>query len=95
MSKQRTSDEMFPLIASWEKSGESQWSFCESVGLSMGVFSYWRKKYQLSFLEEEPVFRELVPSLSTSVEICYPNGVVIRLPSTGSLSVVKSLIELT
>lgn len=49
MNHRRSSDEMFPLIASWETSGISQESFCNLHGLSIGTFSYWRKKYQQQF----------------------------------------------
>ena len=45
MKARRNSREMFPLIAEWERSGQTQQNFCDEHGLNLGLFSYWRKKY--------------------------------------------------
>lgn len=96
MSNRRTSEEMFPLIAEWESSNENQIQFCQSKGINPSVFSYWRKKY----LEEQSVdttcFTEIAPpELQDKIEVCYPNGVHIKLPtSSSSLATLQALIQL-
>ena len=40
----RTSKEMYPLIAQWEKSGKSKQRFCEEIPMNIHTFKYWLKK---------------------------------------------------
>ena len=40
----RTSEEMYPLLSKWEKSGKSQKAFCESFGIKLHTFKYWMQK---------------------------------------------------
>ena len=42
----RASATMYPLIRAWEMSGQSQYTFSKSRGLSPGVFGYWLRKYR-------------------------------------------------
>lgn len=37
--------EMFRLIAAWEKSGQKQPDFCAAHGIHLGKFGYWRTKW--------------------------------------------------
>lgn len=42
----RTSDQMFPLVESYESSGQLQKEFCEHHEINIGTFQYWLKKYR-------------------------------------------------
>lgn len=40
--------QMFSLIAAWEKSGQNQVDFCAAHGVSVSKFGYWRTKWLAS-----------------------------------------------
>ena len=40
----RTADQMYPLMASYETSGQTQTEFCVDHELNQGVFQYWFKE---------------------------------------------------
>ena len=42
----RTADQMYPLMASYETSGQTQTEFCVDHEKKWGVFQYWLKKYR-------------------------------------------------
>ena len=87
---------MFPLVEQWLSSGESQSAFCARHGIKVGVLSYWLKQYRsqkLSSLEGDGFSRLRVGSAEASdLEVCYPNGVRIRLGSSVSASFVLQLV---
>jgi len=73
MSKRKASREMFSLIREWESSNEKQQSFCQSRGISLSVFAYWRKKYIENKSIQAPHFTEILTEVSEKIEVCYPN----------------------
>ncbi|MGL1885812.1 MAG: transposase [Reichenbachiella sp.] len=86
---------MFPLITEWEASQENQYQFCDSRGLSPSVFSYWRKKYLEDQTPDNPSFTEILPEVDAKIEVCYPNGVKVNLPQSGSsLATIQALLRL-
>jgi hypothetical protein len=95
MGGRRKKESMFELMRQWEECDEDRISFCKSNGLALATFSYWRTKYRKS--QEASASRgfvELKPISSLSLEIIYPNGVIIRLPQSSSLSDLKALVQL-
>ncbi len=95
MSIRWKEEEMFSLIGQWEESDEDRATFCKKRGLTVATFSYWRTKYLKSQKSNTPQgFVELKPLSRMPVEIVYPNGVIIRLPSSSSASDLKALIQL-
>lgn len=94
MGAQRKETEMFNLIRLWEESDENRETFCKANNLTISTFSYWRTKYRKSQADTLDGFIELKPSSGSVVEIVYPNGVIIRLPHTTTLSEMKALIRL-
>ena len=91
----RKEKDMFDLISRWENSDEDRTTFCNAHGVTLFTFSYWRTKYLKS--QGTPTasgFFELKPAIPKCLEIVYPNGVVVRLPHTSSLSELKALIQL-
>lgn len=96
MSKQRTKEEMFAVVEQWESSGLTQQSFCASMGFAVSVFAYWRKKYRDEYQEKEAcAFTEIRPDPSSPIEICYPNGIIIRLSEANALTTVKALLNMS
>jgi len=94
--KRRTREEMFPIIEAWQESGLSKKSFCEEQGIIKSVFFYWCRRYRE---ENEP--GGFVPlNLGTSpafapghsIEIQYPNGVLVRLPANTPTNLVRQFI---
>jgi guanylate kinase len=87
----RTQDQMFSVVERWKSSGLSQKAFCESEELASSVFAYWHKKYKEQFQESASGFVEIDSHGTDKVEICYPSGVILRLPEV-SVSTIKSLL---
>ncbi|TRX46439.1 hypothetical protein FNH22_30785 [Fulvivirga sp. M361] len=95
MNKRKTKEEMYRLVSAWEQGGQTRAAFCQSHGLSLGTFAYWRSKYQEEHASGSAAFLELGDQVSEQIEITYPNGVIVKLPVGGSLSDVRSLIGLS
>lgn len=86
-------EQMLNLVSEWRESGLSQQRFCKQHNLTLGKFSYWvaqsKPKDSSGFVALKPV-----PGPgSESLEIHYPNGVVVKLGSI-DLMVVSGLIGL-
>jgi hypothetical protein len=94
MGTQRKESEMFELIRHWEESDEDRATFCKANNLTISTFSYWRTKYRKSQATSSNGFIELKPTSPSALEIVYPNGVVIRMPPTTTLSALKALIRM-
>jgi len=86
--------EMFSLIAEWESSGLDRSSFCELHDIKVSKFSYWRTRYKKSqpLSPNTTNFVKLQPSLESSVEVIYPNGVKVVLPSVNDTATISALI---
>jgi len=90
--------EMFSLIGKWKKSGIRQKDFCDRHDISLHAFYYWLRKYKQNHQTSENGFVpvEIEPMGNNSKEdihIHYPNGVLITLDKTVSLSRIKALIK--
>jgi len=94
MGTQRKEAEMFNLIRQWEESDENREAFCKANNLTISTFSYWRTKYRKSQAGTLDGFIELKPSSGSVLEIVYPNGVMLRMPPTTTLSELKVLIRM-
>jgi hypothetical protein len=94
--RRRTKEEMFPVVESWQTSGLSKKAFCEEQGIIKSVFLYWCRKYMEE--NEQCGFVPLTTggplSLTQihSIEIQYPNGVVLKLPSNTPVSLVRQYV---
>ena len=99
--RQRKKEEMYPLVAKWQKSGQSKLHFSQSHGLKAHTFHYWIKKYEKekgvkSATNSKDKFIPLpVRSIpSTQIELSYPNGVRIQIMGQVSSDYVGQLIKL-
>jgi hypothetical protein len=89
MKREERYEMMRRLVSEQEISGELQHDFCHSRGISLSVFRYWKRKIKEEVSAGEkpsgtasnflPVFSSGGSSFSSGVEICYPNGVLLRL----------------
>jgi transposase-like protein len=89
---------MFAMVKTCHESGLSRKAFCKEHGISQAVFYYWQKQYQESLTQNHvgfiPLNTHRVAPLSETIEICYPNGVRIKLAQGTDLSVIRSFISL-
>lgn len=77
----RNSQEMFPLIRQWEKSGLSQKEFCAERGIKSHVFWYWLRQYRNRKQKPEKAVKDFITLEVESnlhqalmAEIIYPDG---------------------
>jgi hypothetical protein len=79
-------EEMTSHIKSWKESGQSQKQFCLSNNLRFHTFYYWLKKDRK---QVNPSTGGFIPirvqgratDIDSNIEIQYPNGVRILVPS--------------
>ncbi|MDH5382368.1 MAG: hypothetical protein OEW75_16045 [Cyclobacteriaceae bacterium] len=90
-------EKWFSLVREWEQGNQSQRGFCEERDIKHSTFGYWRKKYMNSQNPESESssgkFLRL-NSVTETMEVIYPNGVRIQVPSTLSASQISGLIRL-
>ena len=90
----KTSEEKMLAVEAWLKSGITQQEYCKTLGVKRTTFANWvsrnkRKKAVSNFL------RVTIPpvTISTTVEVVYPNGVIIKVASN-DLKTLSNLIKL-
>ncbi len=104
-AKHKTEEEMFSLIKSSIESGTNRELFFKQQGINVHTYYYWYNKYKKSIVKPEDNFIPVVipepvkpiaqpAPKKTEIEICYPNGVRIKLSQELDLSVLRSLIRL-
>ena len=73
---------MFALIETWEQSELTQHVFCDEQDIRFSCFQYWRTRYK-QYREGNDDFICVLTKTSWAegVEISYPNGISLRLPS--------------
>jgi len=81
------------LIEEHSRSGLTKKAFCEQAGINLGTFHGWRKK--VPPLASAPGFAEVALCMSPAapIEIDLPNGVRIRVRTTGDVSRTAELIR--
>lgn len=96
VQRRRTPEEMFPVVEAWQRSGLSKKSFCEEQGIIKSVFFYWCRRYREE--HEQGGFVPLTTGSSFSLnqnhslEIQYPNGVILKLPANTPASLVRQYV---
>ena len=84
---------MLNLIEEWDQSGISQQEFCNQRGIRYSCFQYWRKCYPGS--GDDFIALNGFSGGINQIEITYPNGVTLRMPSQTSTSQLLRLINLS
>jgi transposase-like protein len=98
----RTKSEMFPLMAAYEKSDQSQAEFCQAHRLNVHVLNYWLDKYRKASLKKEVPQEQLIPvQIDTSsgqstrvMEVQLKNGTLIRFDRLVPHAYIEKLIDL-
>ena len=85
---------MFSFIEQWKASNKDQFNFCREKEISYSTFHYWLKKYRRLQMEPQGFIpMEFSGNRHPLIEVRYPNGVIIQLPSV-DLKVLKQLVHL-
>jgi len=86
---------MFSLIEKWQQSDQTQKDFCRGHDVKLATFHYWQKKYRNQNQKDISGFipMEISSSDVRTVEIRYPNGVILQLPAL-DLKLLKQLVNL-
>ena len=97
--KVRTSREMFPLIRSWEESGQSQKEFCVGRGIKPHIFWYWLRRYREDQDEAKespngfiPLKVEAAAEESVLAEIIYSDGTRLIFKERVGMKLLQSLL---
>jgi transposase-like protein len=93
-----TLQKILELSKQFKASGKTQKEFCKEIGIYPSTFSGWLKKLRNNPVKTTGGFVEV--SVSTApkqplheLEICYPNGVRIKVP-TSELALISKLVSL-
>lgn len=92
-------EKWFSLIREYEQGSEAQRKFCQIRDLKFSTFGYWRKKYIRSQLPEQTDLSEKgvflpIETSTDCLEVIYPNGVRLQLPSGTAATRLSALIRL-
>ena len=93
--RKQQQEKMFSFIEQWQQSNLPQHTFCREQGITYTTFYYWLKRYR-SQQEVTGGFMamRITSARESFIEIRYPNGVVMQMPSTIGLSALRQLIRL-
>lgn len=93
--RRQRKEQMFSVIEQWQQSNLPQHIFCHEQGITYTTFYYWLRRYRL---QQETGGGFLSVNMTSSregfIEVRYPSGVILQLPSGISLSAIKQLISL-
>jgi hypothetical protein len=97
MDKQVNQTEMFRMVEQWQASGKRQIDYYRENQIKPFVFYYWLRKYRernspVGFIPVRVSKKKHDPPIGTNIEIRYPNGTILQLPATISLSTIRQLI---
>ena len=89
------------LISEWEKSSVSQRLFCESRGLNLNRFAYYRgyfrkvSKQQKKLLPIE-VSSDIIknkPTEDASFTLCLSNNITLKIPASSDKTMLKNIFS--
>lgn len=97
MAHFRTEEDMFPLVAQWQESEQTQKAFCIQHSIPVSVFAYWRRRYrdqQASLEDRQSSFIPVRMDVSgpVALEVILPSGPVLRFAQVVPVGYLKSLL---
>ena len=99
MNTQYTKEEKQALVLDWQKSGQSQTSFCATHGLKRRTFGSWVRQYSQPENDESsgesfiPLTWE--PPAGSSFKVHYPGGLCLECPADIPMHQLVELLRLT
>lgn len=87
---------MYELVEDYIKSGKTQRSYSQQIGIGRAKFNYWVCKYKAQQVEPSAGFIKIETAPTSpdgNLEILYPNGVRLKV-SVSELSLISELIRL-
>lgn len=94
MTRTEKRELMLAHVGAQEQSGTSRKSYCEHHGLKLCVLNYWFARRKRGRQELRKGFAEVQVSVGASMELHYPNGVRLLLPTDTALEQVAACIRL-
>ncbi len=92
MSRTERAQEMLAHVAAWKKSGKSRKSYCEEHCINPHTMAYWCIKARSAAVPSGFAPVELVAG--GGIEVCYPNGVRLVLPTGMPMTQVAAYVRL-
>ena len=84
--KEQNQHEIISLIEQWQRSGKKKAEFCKEKNIGRSTFYHWLKIHDNHPIEKvsiPEVFTKIsAPKKQTSIELVYPNGVIIKANSS-------------
>ena len=98
MSKK--SEQMYTLVKSWQSGTQSKSDFCKGNQINIQTFTYWVQKYKSNVEDSNKKFVPLQIQAANSLgplvlELCYPNGLCLRIEGQPEVGYLSSLIRIT
>ncbi|MCK5775477.1 MAG: hypothetical protein KAH25_04845 [Bacteroidales bacterium] len=93
--KEQNQDEIIGIIEQWHNSGKNKAEFCKEKNIGRSTFYHWLKIYDNNPIKKvitaEGFTKISAPKKQTSVELRYPNGVIIKINSSDN-EILETLI---
>ncbi len=90
-----TSDSFQELLSAIRTSGQPPKRYCKEHGVHYSTYQYWLRKTKASLQTENSGFLKLVPipAASASLEVRFPNGVVIAVRSGFDAGLLRAVVN--
>lgn len=94
----KTAAEMLPILKAYANYSGTKKDFCLEHGIKLHVLNYWLQKSRKT---KKPVANKFIPlqvekpkaNAASSIELYYPNGLRLVLPTDTSLKVLQGLVK--
>lgn len=83
---------MLDLVSRWKQSGQTQGQFAAEHDLKLSKLRYWIYKARNNGIMDTP-FIELGTQAEVGIQVRFPNGVELSLPTGMPVSEIKKLIQ--
>jgi hypothetical protein len=94
MTREENAARMLAHVAAQAQSGTSRKAYCEQQGLKLCILNYWVAKHRRRAGPEGRGFAPIEVSGGSAMELHYPNGVRLLLPTNTALKQVAAFIGL-
>lgn len=84
--------QMFNHYQQWKQSQLNQTEYAQQHQLKIHTFKYWIQKFNKE-QSNSSGFIAIEPLLPTEINIRYPNGVELAMPTQTSLKIIRELIQ--